>query len=248
MMVRLPSASADSSGDIMALWFDYKYGSACIGVEGDILGRVSIDNGETWLPETRLTFTQTGFLSTSFILNDTLHAAWMDEFPLDCAGPKIMYSTSADWGASWDRAEVITGPAFRGEGSPVLFYGINDADTTYHCVFESGGDLYHQRTLSEVSVEETPGNTKPTEFSLIGNSPNPFNAGTTIEYWLPTTAEVTLRVYNLSGEVIATLMNETRGAGYHRVVWDASGYSSGIYFCKLTAEGQVFTIRMALIK
>ena len=78
--------------------------------------------------------------------------------------------------------------------------------------------------------------------------PNPFNASTTISYQLQTAGQVTLEVYNLLGQRVATLVNEKQEAGDRFVIWDASQVSSGLYFYKLTAGEKTSTKMMALIK
>jgi hypothetical protein len=86
------------------------------------------------------------------------------------------------------------------------------------------------------------------DFVLHDNCPNPFNATTTISFDLPSAGCVNLDVYNLAGQKIATLINGNMDAGEHNVIWDASAFSSGIYFYRLTAGDKVFTRRMTLLK
>jgi len=88
----------------------------------------------------------------------------------------------------------------------------------------------------------------PSEFALLGNYPNPFNASTVIEYQLPEAAEARLEVYNLIGEKVATLVNGTEEVGYKSVTWEASEMSSGVYFYRLTAGDYTETKRMILVK
>ncbi|MBD3233630.1 MAG: T9SS type A sorting domain-containing protein [candidate division Zixibacteria bacterium] len=88
----------------------------------------------------------------------------------------------------------------------------------------------------------------PTEFSLDNAYPNPFNATTTISYQLPVASRVNLDVYNVLGQRVTTLLNGNVEAGYHNVNWDASQYSSGIYFYKLSVGDKVITKRMTLLK
>jgi len=88
----------------------------------------------------------------------------------------------------------------------------------------------------------------PSEFALLSNYPNPFNASTVISYELPLACEATLEVYNLLGEKVATLVSGSEEAGYKSVTWDASEVSSGIYFYKLTAGDYTETRRMMLVK
>ncbi|MEX2116962.1 MAG: CHRD domain-containing protein [Bacteroidota bacterium] len=91
--------------------------------------------------------------------------------------------------------------------------------------------------------------TLPQDFRLLQNYPNPFNPATTVAFSLTRTEKVTLRVYNLLGQVVATPLNEVRGPGTHTIVFEASGLTSGVYFYRLeTSTGLVETKRMVLIR
>jgi hypothetical protein len=81
----------------------------------------------------------------------------------------------------------------------------------------------------------------PTEFSLDQNYPNPFNPSTSISFALPEASNVTLRVYNMLGQVVATLLDGGVEAGIHSVPWTPSGLSSGIYIYRLQAKDAGFT-------
>lgn len=85
-----------------------------------------------------------------------------------------------------------------------------------------------------VSVKERPQNL-PTSFALLQNHPNPFNPQTEITFILSKPADVTLAVYNICGREMVLLLDEFKGAGEHRVRFDASGLGSGIYFYQLKA-------------
>lgn len=94
---------------------------------------------------------------------------------------------------------------------------------------------------------------KPKKFQLHGNSPNPFNPTTTISYSLPQTMNVQLRVYNILGQKVATLVDSEQQAGVQYVSWDASRLASGTYIYRITAEGAdgqrfVSEKKMVLIK
>jgi hypothetical protein len=78
--------------------------------------------------------------------------------------------------------------------------------------------------------------------------PNPFNSSTKIEYSLPETRKVRIEIYDLLGRKIAILLNESKQAGYHQVVWDASGHSSGVYFYRIEAGDFIETRKMILLK
>ncbi|MBD3234835.1 MAG: T9SS type A sorting domain-containing protein [candidate division Zixibacteria bacterium] len=86
------------------------------------------------------------------------------------------------------------------------------------------------------------------EKSSVDCYPNPFNAITTISYQLPVSSKVNLDIYNVLGRRVETLINGNVEAGYHSVSWDASNYSSGVYFYKLKIGDKVITKRMTLLK
>jgi hypothetical protein len=84
----------------------------------------------------------------------------------------------------------------------------------------------------------------PGQSRLEQNYPNPFNPSTTIQFTLAVASKVTLRIYNVLGQEVASLVNEHRGAGQHTVVWNAAGRASGVYFCRIQAtgnDGKLFT-------
>jgi hypothetical protein len=84
--------------------------------------------------------------------------------------------------------------------------------------------------------------------ALEQNRPNPFNPRTRIRYSVPTTAHVTLTVYDVSGRFVDRIVDGTHRAGPHEVEWDATGASSGIYFYRLEADGVAKTRRMIFLK
>ncbi len=88
----------------------------------------------------------------------------------------------------------------------------------------------------------------PKTFALRPNFPNPFNPVTKIQYELPKTEYVTLTVYNITGQVVAKLVDRTVEAGYHEAFWDASKLASGVYIYKLTAGSYTSVKRMMLVK
>ncbi|HTY58293.1 MAG TPA: T9SS type A sorting domain-containing protein, partial [Bacteroidota bacterium] len=131
---------------------------------------------------------------------------------------------------------------------------IVDTDTSYTIASDFGSinpkfysawnyDL-HKPILT--SVQPLPGVVKA--FALEQNYPNPFNPSTTIEFSIPLTAQVQLRVYNILGQEVATLVNETLKVGRHSVTFDASRLATGIYMYKITAGNFVSTKKMLLLK
>lgn len=91
-------------------------------------------------------------------------------------------------------------------------------------------------------------NQGPNNYILSQNYPNPFNPGTVISYQLPVNSNVTLKVYDVLGNEIATLVDEFKQAGSYKINCDGSVYSTGIYFYKLTAGTFSETRKMLLMK
>jgi len=87
-----------------------------------------------------------------------------------------------------------------------------------------------------------------TIYNLEQNYPNPFNPSTVISYQLPVTSKVVLKVYDVLGNEVATLVNEEKSSGNYEVEFNASGLTSGIYFYQLQAGSFVETKKMVLLK
>ncbi len=88
----------------------------------------------------------------------------------------------------------------------------------------------------------------PSKFELSQNYPNPFNPSTKISFALPTDGKVSLKIYDMTGKEVMTLVNEVKTAGYYSVSFNASSLSSGVYFYSLSADNFNATKKMMLIK
>jgi|GEM_PF-3266539 len=88
----------------------------------------------------------------------------------------------------------------------------------------------------------------PEKFFLAQNYPNPFNPTTTIAYKLAKSGPVQLTVYNMAGQIVATLVNETQQAGEYKIQWDGTSQSSGIYLCRLRGDGFYVVKQMTLLR
>jgi hypothetical protein len=109
----------------------------------------------------------------------------------------------------------------------------------------------------ELDIELTPDGTTsaddntvlPDAYELFQNYPNPFNPSTIIEFALPEASLVSLRVYNIIGQEIKTLIsNEFRDAGIHQVTFDASKLANGVYLYRIETAGVTITKKMTLMK
>ncbi|MFA5834084.1 MAG: glycoside hydrolase family 2 TIM barrel-domain containing protein [Bacteroidota bacterium] len=108
--------------------------------------------------------------------------------------------------------------------------------------------LYVDKSENITEVEESRNSVIPEEFMLGQNYPNPFNPSTLISFQLPAGNHVTLKVYDVLGKEIATLVNEQKEPGVYTVPFDASSISTGVYFYRLQAGGFVATKKMAVVK
>lgn len=104
-------------------------------------------------------------------------------------------------------------------------------------------------TFSYTQAAEVEVGLAPREFTLSQNYPNPFNPWTTVEFTLPVDGHVMLKLYDVTGRELATLLDKERNAGYyHQVTVDASRFGSGTYFLQLEFNGQQLTRKILLVK
>jgi len=101
---------------------------------------------------------------------------------------------------------------------------------------------------SVVTAVQEQASDSPEEFALEQNFPNPFNPSTTIQFHLPRASFVTLKIHNLLGEEIATLVHEQRAAGEYRVQWQAENLPSGVYVYRLQAGEHLQSKKLVLLR
>ena len=104
------------------------------------------------------------------------------------------------------------------------------------------GNFEYFNLSSEVNVGV------PSNFALSQNYPNPFNPSTKINYDLPTDSKVSIKLFDMSGREVMTLVNEVKTAGYYTVSFNGANLSSGVYFYTISADNFVSTKKMTLIK
>ncbi len=171
-------------------------------------------------------------------------------------GVKLEWTTSSELNndrfeieRSLDRSSFVTIGTVRGAGTTTEAQSYSFIDNAAPI-----GKLYYR--LKQVDFDGTVDYSnivevvkeKPTSFELAQNYPNPFNPATTINYQLPTSAMVTLKVYDVVGREVATLVNARQDAGRYNVVFNASTLASGVYFYRLQAGSFVETKKMMLVK
>jgi hypothetical protein len=199
---------------------------------GKYQGNFTADYGILWSPDGGATWTQAlRNQNISRLCRDPLH-----HLSLYASGEKGIYS-SGDGGQTWSLynntlpssriTDIVKDPF-----SDTLYVATSDA-----AVFR----VYE----SVVGVEDI-SSSLPTRFRLYQNCPNPFNPSTTISYDLPVRSHVTLRIFNVLGQEVATLVNGEVGPGKHEVGWNAQRLASGVYAYRLNAGSFVETKKMVL--
>ncbi|MDP4196110.1 MAG: T9SS type A sorting domain-containing protein, partial [Bacteroidota bacterium] len=102
--------------------------------------------------------------------------------------------------------------------------------------------------ITNVDAVERVDNSVPTDYALLQNHPNPFNPTTMIRFRIPVSAFVVLKVYDLMGKEVCTLVNEEKSAGTYDVNFNASSLANGIYLYKIQAGSYVATKKLLLLK
>ncbi|MBT8377904.1 MAG: T9SS type A sorting domain-containing protein [Ignavibacteria bacterium] len=149
-------------------------------------------------------------------------------------GSSIYQST--DDGSSWSM--VHTAPSG-------TYNHLVSGNTNLWAVRSDGGISFYDYTAG---IEDETRNTIPESFSISQNYPNPFNPTSKIKYQIPELSFVTLKVYDVLGNEVATLVNEEKPTGTNEVEFNAEGLPSGIYFYQLKAGSFSETKKMILLK
>ncbi len=167
---------------------------------------------------------------------------------------------SSDNGTTWQTVASYTGTnlTWTQQSFNITNYsaGSSQVKIRFHLTSDAGvqnqGWWVDDITLTDycgtlTGVNQTHSGT-PVTFALNQNYPNPFNPSTTIKFQLPKQAYVTIKVYDILGRLVATLVNENKEAGFYNVNFDASNLASGLYIYKIEAGDFTDTKKMMLIK
>jgi len=206
----------------------------------------------------------------TFLDSDDLFVAYTKFNDQDCslggyANGDIYIQSSNNQGSSWSLPQNLT-------NSPSPGCAAGDCDSDHwstiaeivngdaHIIFiedkDAGGIAqeegtvtvnpvkYLASTVNGIEVEKN----LPLSFSLNQNYPNPFNASTKINFNLEFESDVKIVIYDLTGAIVSTIVDNRFEAGEHSVTWDASNTASGIYYYTLKANDERQTIAMTLIK
>jgi photosystem II stability/assembly factor-like uncharacterized protein len=217
----------------------------------------SVDGGRTWTPVSNLPVSNIRQMIAAAGVNTSgLNQLWVygeADFPF------ILSST--DGGATWQQQTIggrVVDPIYH--LSAVSFGASSDSVQAFGITFDistlgRGGQIFNYRNRLGVltAVQEGRATSLPLEYGLSQNYPNPFNPETKIRYQLAKPDRVALKIYNMLGQEVRTLINELKPAGAYEVLWDGkdnAGHQmpSGTYLYRLTAEGLTQTKKMLLLK
>jgi len=182
-----------------------------------------------------------------------VHIAWKTLSEINNYGFEVQRSAAVADGFS-----TLPGGLVRGHGTTLApqLYAFDDASagpgTWYYRLkqIDLNGSIHF---VEPVRAEAAAGNvaaggSAPPEFALLQNHPNPFNPSTTIRFDLASDRDVSLKVYNSLGQVVSELVSGHRPAGKYSIVWDASGFASGVYFYRLEAGSFVQTKKLIVLR
>ncbi len=158
-------------------------------------------------------------------------------------GAATLYTKEGD---VWSETALAASGLSPGDGFG-FSAAVSDGNVVVGAPSSGDGAAYLYDNLGATSLEEKPRLASET-FALYQNYPNPFNPTTTIRYDLPHSARVSLVVYNILGQKVATLIDGPQNAGQKRVKFDAAGLSSGLYIYVFRSSGFTQTKRMVILK
>ncbi|MFN3639254.1 MAG: T9SS type A sorting domain-containing protein, partial [Chloroherpetonaceae bacterium] len=174
----------------------------------------------------------------------------------------VAYTKSTDGGSTWTAPTLLeTNNQLDFRYPSIAEFNPNDnfVDIVYQQDLLPGSSAFQDnapitraqllhRRLSTLSTRDNRGVDVAKAYRLEQNYPNPFNPTTNISYVLPKAENVSLKVYDVLGREVATLVNEVKAAGAYTVPFNASNLASGVYFYKLQAGSFVQTKKMMLVK
>jgi photosystem II stability/assembly factor-like uncharacterized protein len=152
-------------------------------------------------------------------------------------GSEILHTTNG--GSDWTEQE---------SGVNKSLWSVFFIDSIIGWAVGEDGTILHTINGGVSSVEEEEIDKLPTDFNLTQNYPNPFNPSTKIRYSVPQLSNVVIKVFDILGNEIETLVNEEKATGIYEITWYKEGLPSGVYFYQLRAGDFVETKKMVLMK
>jgi hypothetical protein len=233
-----------SGSVIHVAWYDLRNGNY------EIYYKRSTDGGVTWGAETRLTNDAAYSTYPSLAVSGAnVHLVWYDTRD---GNSEIYYKLSTNGGVSWGTDIRLTN-----DPGTSLYPFIVISNSVLHVIWADNRDgnyeIYYKRNPTGNPIGIVPINSEiPSEFELFQNYPNPFNPTTNVQFSIINVQYVTLKLFDILGKEVATLINEKLQPGTYEVTFDGSNLASGIYFYRIEANGNnqnyIKTMKALLIK
>jgi hypothetical protein len=244
-----PKIVSDGMSGAIISWTDYQTGTTA-----DIYAqRVNSTGAVQWTATGVIICTSANDQIKSQIVSDGNNGAyitWEDHLNAgnsDIYAQRIASNAAINWAATG--FAICT--AGNDQLSPMIVSNGNAGAIVVWQDYRSGNnfDIYEVgfNTTGLVAIENA-GTTNPDKFTLSQNYPNPFNPVTVINYQLPKASDVKLSIYDILGEKVDVLVNESQNAGNHNIAWNAINFPSGVYFYRMEAGNFVSDKKMILIK
>lgn len=191
---------------------------------------ISLTNNEVPLPVVLKSF-------SSKVVKNTVYLNWVTSLEINNTGFNVERSTD---NINWDKIGFISGSH---TSNIEHSYSYTDKNLTTGIYFYRLKQIDHNGNFQIHRLTGTVAIGKPADFSLSQNFPNPSNPGTNINFSLPLNGFVTLKIYDITGKEVKTLIDGFKDAGFYTEYFDGNGFASGVYFYRLVlnADGQNFS-------
>jgi hypothetical protein len=245
-----PYLSADSIGDLCVTWFDYKYPGPS-GFTGDILMRISRNNGDSWSSEQRITYDSLATESRTIINGDNIYIVRTKGY----LHTDLFYTDSRDGGLNWSIERPLVQVDSSNSDSPELLYNngclylfwMDDRDNSW---FDY--EVYFKRGCDYQAISNNDNNISNEPFNAYAY-PQPFNNHVMLGIRGRITEPIEINIYDILGRHIKALGRIGPSDQYTYQIWagtDDTGnaISSGIYFARFRGKDNSAVLRLAMIK
>jgi hypothetical protein len=238
---QFPKIASDEAGNLFVVWMDFR--TSPYQITGDLFSKASINGGLTWSPETQITFTHYAYEPELCYHNDSIFVAWADwRFGLSYVNIFSIHSTNN--GLSWTPEERIE-PELYFCADPALAFSNGHAYMVFkdmRCEPDTdvcGGAFFTKFPADPDRIIDSP-DILPDEISLSAY-PNPFNSNTTLSISEVDKAEIA--IFDITGRRVASLH-----ADNGKAIWNATGFSSGLYFANVQGDNISNSVKLILLK
>ncbi len=233
--------------------YEREYPMPVFGNPREIFIRKSTDEGLTWSEKINITNTawRNSIHPSLAVMNNNIYFSWKEDI---LNSYKLCFKRSSDGGISWQDSIQFPGtPDWRSLNkiSPGLYdtaFSSIGLTVIWSCYTQSGSALMEANGTHLLLTDVSDISNVDISFLLSQNYPNPFNPFTTFKYSVPVRSLVTIKIFDIMGSEIETIVNDERPAGAYELTWNAGNLPSGVYFYKMQAGNFIQTKKLILMK